>query len=43
MPAWGIVLSEQTVPGGFGEERIRNQIDILVLSLETLQQPAGPR
>lgn len=43
MPVWGIVLSEQTVPGGFSEERIRIRIDILVLYLETLQQPPGPR
>jgi hypothetical protein len=43
MPSWGVELAEQTVPGGFTEELIRNRIDILVLYLETLQQPAGPR
>ncbi len=39
MPVWGLRLSEQYVPGGFTEARIRNRIDILVEYLDTLQQP----
>ena len=42
MPVWGVVLEDQTVPGVFAKEGIRNRIDILALYLETLQQPAGP-
>jgi hypothetical protein len=39
MPVWGVQLSEQYVPGGFTEARIRNRIDILVEYLDTLQRP----
>lgn len=38
MPVWGVVLSDQYVPGGFTEARIRNRVDILVEYLHTLQE-----
>ncbi len=39
MPVWGLVLSEQYVPGGFTEARVRNRIDILVEYLDSIQEP----